>query len=183
MSKIRHIGMLAVGMAVFGTSVAGEWNVVEDSSAVKFSFIQQGSRANGTFGEFEALIDFDPASPGSGSIVGIVQLESVDTREYDRDATLQDPDFFDAAKYPEARFESASIEQAGDEYVAQGDLTLKGKTHPATMRFTWEETDAGAQFLGTFTINRFDYNVGEGWNDTSFVGQDVEVEVDLTLAK
>lgn len=183
MSKIRHIGMLVAGIAVFGTAAAGEWNVVTDSSAVKFSFIQQGSRANGKFGEFEAMIDFNPANPESGSIVGVVRLESVDTREYDRDATLQDPDFFDAAKYPEARFESTSIEKAGDEYVAQGELTLKGKTNPAAMRFTWEETAAGAQFLGKFTINRFDYNVGEGWNDTSFVGQDVDVEVDLTLAK
>jgi hypothetical protein len=30
-------------------------------------------------------------------------------------------------------------------------------------------------------INRFDFNVGEGWNDTSWVSQDVVVEVKLDL--
>ncbi len=34
-------------------------------------------------------------------------------------------------------------------------------------------------FDGKMTINRFDYNVGEGFSDPSFVGQDVDVEVSL----
>jgi hypothetical protein len=32
-------------------------------------------------------------------------------------------------------------------------------------------------------INRFDFNVGEGWNDTSWVGQNVEVQIMLDLTK
>lgn len=190
MSKIRHFGgvvAVCVGALAFGTASAGGatgWTVSEDASSVKFSFVQQGSRMNGRFKEFDATIDFDPKDPASGSIVGVVQVASVDTRDYDRDATLQESDWFNAAKYPEARFESKSIEAgAGGEFVAQGDLTIKGRTNPATLTFTWEETPNGAHFVGKMKVNRFDYNVGEGWNDTSFVGQDVDVEVDLALAK
>lgn len=189
MSKIRHFGGLigaCAGLLVFGTAAAGGangWTVSEDASSVKFSFVQQGSRMNGRFEEFDATIDFDPKNPADGSIVGVVQVGSVDTRDYDRDATLQEADWFNAAEHPEARFESSSIEAAGDEFVASGDLTIKGKTNPAKLTFTWDETSSGAHFVGKMTINRFDYNVGEGWNDTSFVGQDVDVEIDLALEK
>ncbi len=31
------------------------------------------------------------------------------------------------------------------------------------------------------SMNRFDFNVGEGWNDTSWVAQDVTVDVKLDL--
>jgi polyisoprenoid-binding protein YceI len=187
MNKIRHFGVLVgacAGVTIFGTAAAGEWTVAEDSSAVKFSAVQQGSRFNGTFRDFEAMIDFDASDPTAGSVVGIVQTGSVATRDHDRDATLQDPDWFDTGKHPEARFESQSIEAAGNgEFVANGELTIKGKTQPAAMRFTWEESESNAHFVGTMKINRFDFNVGEGWNDTSWIGQDVDVEVDLNLSQ
>lgn len=190
MSKIRYTGALVgacAGVMAFGTAVAGGgagWTVVEDTSAVKFSFVQQGSRTNGAFEDFEATIDFDPAAPADGSILGVVQVESVDTRDYERDESLQDPEWFNASEHPEARFESQSIEATGDgEYVAEGELTIKGNTNPASMHFTWDETESGAHFVGKMTVDRFDYNVGEGWNDSSFVGQDVDVEVDLSLTK
>lgn len=187
MSRMGYIGVLAAtcaGAGFAGAAAAAEWNVNEEASQVKFSALQQGSRFDGVFEEFEATIDFDPASPESGRIVGVVQTASANTRDHDRDATLQDPDWFDTANHPEARFESQSIEQIGEgEFVANGDLTIKGKTNPAELRFTFESANGGAQFLGTMTVNRFDYNVGEGWNDTSWISQDVDVEVDLDLAK
>ncbi|HEX7081716.1 MAG TPA: YceI family protein [Gammaproteobacteria bacterium] len=173
------------GIAWIGTAAAAEWTVVDDSSAVKFSAVQQGSRFNGEFEEFEATIDFDPSHPEAGSIVGVVQMASVNTRDHDRDATLGDPEWFNTSEYPEARFESQSIEKTDDgAFVAAGELTIKGKTNPAELRFTFDTSDpSAAHFLGTMKIDRFDYNVGEGWNDTSFVGQDVDVEVDLSLMK
>ena len=185
MNTIRYFGMLAgicAGLTAIGAA-AGEWNVADDSSTVKFNFIQQGSRYDGRFEDFTASIDFDPSDPASGSIVGVVQTTSVRTRDFDRDATLQDADWFDSGKHPEARFESESIEQTDDGFVAHGTLTLKGQSNPADLAFTWEPGDSAAQCAGKLTINRFDYNVGEGWNDTSFVGQDVEVQIDLSLTQ
>jgi polyisoprenoid-binding protein YceI len=188
MNKLRHVGALVTAcasMACVGSAFAAEWNVVKDSSAVRFSAVQQGTRFSGQFGEFEAMIDFDPSNPSTGSIVGVVQTESVSTRDHDRDAALTDADWFNTSEHPEARFESTSIE-AGENgsFVANGELTLKGKTNPAKMSFTFDSSDpAAAQFAGTMTVNRFDYNVGEGWSDTSWIGQDVDVEVNLSLTK
>ena len=182
MKMLRIIASTTALVLAFGAAQAAEWTVDNSMSSVGFVAEQQGSRFNGRFQEFEASISFDPASPGSGSIVGTVVTDSVNTRDHDRDAALTEADWFDSANHPEARFESQSIEAADGGFAARGELTLKGKTRPATLRFTFEENGGKATFDGTMSINRFDFDVGEGWNDTSWVGQDVEVQVKLDLS-
>lgn len=183
MDTSRIVLAAACGIAVTATAQAADWNVDQATSSVGFVAEQQGSRFNGRFQSFEATISFDPADPGAGQIVGTVVTDSVNTRDHDRDATLADRDWFDSANYPEARFESESISTLDDgSFEAAGQLTLKGTSKPATLAFTFDADGGSAQFDGKMTINRFDFNVGEGWNDTSWVGQNVEVEVKLSLA-
>ena len=182
MQKLRYLAPLAA-IAVMGTVNAAGWTVA-DSSTVGFTAEQQGGKFNGSFGEFTATIDFDPASPAEGSIVGVVVTDSVDTKDYDRDAALTDADWFDPVQFPEATFESTSIEAAGDgTFVAHGNLTLKGKTQPIDLTFSFDQDGDTAAFDGTMAIDRFDFNVGQGWNDTYMVGQDVEVQVRLDLSR
>ena len=73
--------------------------------------------------------------------------------------------------------------RGGGKYEMSGRLTLKGQTKPVAMKFTMTGSGATAQFAGSMNINRFDFNVGEGWNDTSWVAQEVAVEVKLDLKK
>jgi polyisoprenoid-binding protein YceI len=81
-------------------------------------------------------------------------------------------------------FESESITEVDDgKFEAAGQLTLKGTTKPATLAFSFAKAASGAEFDGTMMIDRFDFDVGEGWNDTSWVGQDVEVQVKLALSQ
>ena len=173
--------VVAAGLAFSLGAVAAPWTVVPETSTVGFVGTQQGTKFNGRFQTFNAVIDLDAADPTKGSIVGTVQLDSVNTRDHDRDASLLDKDWFNAKEFPEAKFESQKIEKTADGYVANGQLTLKGQTKPAAMKFTMTGSGATAQFAGSMNINRFDFNVGEGWNDTSWVAQDVAVEVKLDL--
>jgi polyisoprenoid-binding protein YceI len=189
MRRIRYVESFFVAAVSFGlascaVATDADWDVAADSSTVKFHATQQGSRFEGRFGSFEANIDFDPASPSEGSIVGVVELDTVDTRDYDRDATLRDADFFDIASHPQSRFESQSIEVLDEgSYRAHGELTLKGITRPMAMDFTFDTNGSSATFTGTMDINRFDFKVGDGWNDTSWIGERVSVEVSLELAR
>lgn len=183
MQTLRYLVPLAA-IAVIGTANAGGWTVATDTSSVGFTAEQQGAKFNGKFGEFSAKIDFDPGMASHGSIVGMVKTDTVDTRDYDRDASLTDVDWFDPAKYPEAKFESTSIEAAGDgKFVAHGNLTLKGMTKPIDLTFSFDQSGDSAKFDGMMTINRFDFNVGQGWNDTYMVGKEVEVAVRLDLTR
>jgi polyisoprenoid-binding protein YceI len=184
MIKPLHLKPLLVvtGLALCSSAFAAKWTVVPETSSVGFVGTQQGTKFNGRFQTFTANINLDAADPTKGSIVGTVKLDSVNTRDHDRDSSLLDKDWFDAKQFPEARFESEKIEKAADgSYSASGKLTLKGQTKPAIMKFTLQGSGATAQFAGTLQINRFDFNVGEGWNDTSWVAQDVAVEVKLDL--
>ena len=170
----------AAGLAFSVSAFAAPWTVVPETSSVGFVGTQQGTKFNGRFQTFAATIDLDAADPTKGSIVGTVQIDSVNTRDSDRDASLLDKDWFNAKQFPEAKFESQKIEKAADgSYVANGQLTLKGTTKPAALKFTWDGSGAAAKFAGTMTINRFDFNVGDGWNDTSWVAQEVAVDVKL----
>ena len=183
MHTIRYLAPLAA-FAFIGSAHASAWTTAADTSTVTFVGEQQGGKFNGKFEEFTATIDFDPASPAAGSITGVVVLESVDTRDYDRDASLVEADWFDVANHPEARFESTSIEAVGNgSFVAHGNLTLKGKTKPTDLTFSFTQNGDSASFDGKLAVNRFDFNVGAGWNDTYMVGKDVAVEIKLTLSR
>src|SRR5687768_15123051 len=183
MSKTHLKTFVAFASLAFSAGAyAAAWTVVPETSSVAFVGTQQGTKFNGRFQTFTAVINLDPADPTKGSIVGTVQLDSVNTRDHDRDASLLDKDWFNAKEFPQAKFESQKIEKAADgSYVANGQLTLKGQTKPIAMKFTLTGSGAAAQFAGSMSINRFDFNVGEGWNDTSWVAQDVAVDVKLDL--
>ena len=183
MENVRTAALAALGIALAGGAQAAEWNVDKAMSSVGFVAEQQGSRFNGRFQTFDAMIDFDPADPSAGKIVGTVVTDTVSTRDHDRDAALTDRDWFDSANYPEARFESNSISKLDDgSFEASGELTLKGSTKPMELVFTFDTNGDAAEFDGKMTIDRFNFNVGEGWNDTSWVGQNVEVQVKLNLS-
>jgi polyisoprenoid-binding protein YceI len=192
MTRLPYVKPLAIalGMTFWTGGWAAEWSVVPETSSVGFIGVQQGTRFNGRFQTFAAEIDFDPSDPGKGKIVGTVDTASVNTRDHDRDAALLDKDWFNTKEFPQARFESQTIERGADgTYQAAGQLTLKGQTKPAVLKFSFTPAEqasgqtAAAQFAGTMVVNRFDFNVGEGWNDTSWVAQDVTVEVKLGLTK
>ena len=51
------------------------------------------------------------------------------------------------------------------------------------MAFSFSQDGDSATFTGTLAIDRFDFKVGEGWNDTSWVGQNVDVEISLDLTR
>jgi polyisoprenoid-binding protein YceI len=184
MNESRNVKfmLVAAGLGCCASAFAGEWTVVPETSTVSFTGAQQGTKFNGRFGTFAAHINLDAADPTKGSIVGTVKLDTVNTRDHDRDAALLDKDWFNAKEFPEAKFESQKIEKAADgSYQASGQLTLKGQTKPAVMKFTFAPTGGAGQFAGTMAVNRFDFNVGEGWNDTSWVAQEVSVDVKLDL--
>jgi len=172
-------------LALSSAAHAAEWKLNKDTSRVSFTATQQGSEFTGRFAAFDADITFDPGAPESGRIVGTVETASVNSRDSDRDVTMLDRDWFDVMSYPESRFESERIEAVDDgTYRAHGQLTLKGRTKPMVLDFTFDTADdSSAHLSGTMHINRFDFAVGEGWNDTSYIGEDVVVQVELDLSR
>ena len=173
---------------VAGTSCSAtdssEWQLVKDSSTVRFIGVQEGSAFRARFENFTAMIDFDPANPADGKIIGVVKMDSAESGDAERDATLLEEDWFNPENFPESRFESERIEQLDDgTYAAHGQLTINGNSQPVTMSFEFDVSDSGstAEFSGSFDIKRLDFGVG--WDATNWIDDEVGVQIDLDLQK
>jgi polyisoprenoid-binding protein YceI len=166
---------------------ATHWLVDAARSRLTFSAEQAGARFEGRFARFEPSIDFDVATPAAGRFVVTVDLASADTRDAERDETLRGRDFFDVARWPQARFESTGFTTAGaGRFEAQGRLTIRGVSHPVRLAFAFVPAADGrtAKLTGGTTIQRLDFGVGQGeWKDTTWVGNPVEIRFDLALQK
>ena len=179
--KKRRILLLAIAGAFLSSAAqAGEWKMVDDSSTVRFIGVQEGSAFRGRFENFTAMIDFDPADPAAGKIIGVVSMDSAKTGDAERDATLLEEDWFNPSNFPESRFESDSIEALDDgTYAAHGQLTIIGNSNPVTMNFEFDVDGSSAHFSGTFDILRLDFGVG--WDATNWIDDEVGVQIELDL--
>jgi len=140
----------------------GTWTLDPVHSSIGFGVNYSGvGTFRGTFGDFDAkLVD--------GRLEGVAKVGSVKVDDENLTGHLQSPDFFDAEQYPELRFVSKSIERDGARVSIQGDLTLRGVTHPVEISGSVTgplENAHGQQRIGfdlETSVNRRDYGIA--WN-------------------
>lgn len=167
-----------------------KWALDASHSSVEFSVRHMMiAKVKGSFSQFDATIEADPADLTTADISFSVDLASVDTKSGDRDAHLRSADFFDVENYPQLTFKATKIVKTGEgEYDVTGDLTLRGVTRPETFQVTyegsgkdpWGNTKAGFSVDGS--IKRGDY--GLTWNaalETGGVLVSDEVKIHLEI--
>ena len=106
-------------------------------------------------------------------------IASLNTDYQDRDDTLLGDAWFDATKFPTARFVSnAACTVTAVTVSCPGTFTLHGVSKPLGLAI---EIDAKTQTLvGSAAINRHDFGVGNGeWDDSGLIGDTVKVEFRL----
>ena len=111
----------------------GTWNIDPAHSTVEFQVKHLGiATVKGYFSDFHGVLEVG----GEGipaKAYGSVKVESVDTREPQRDAHLRSADFFDAETHPELSFASTAIEPVDeDTFKVTGELTIHGVTQTVT---------------------------------------------------
>jgi polyisoprenoid-binding protein YceI len=93
----------------------------------------------GVFGQFQAVLSFDPSDVTSMHIQASLDASSINTRQPQRDEHLRSDDFLHAEKYPAITFHSTGCVPAGErEYELTGNLTLRGVTKPVTFHTVFE---------------------------------------------
>ncbi len=174
------IFLILVACTAIKVVEASEWQLLRDSSNVRFIGVVEGSAFRGRFENFSAMIDFDPKNPTAGKIIGVVEMTSAESGDAERDAYLMEEDWFNPQIYPKSRFESEHVEQLDDgTFAAHGELTLIGISQPVTMLFEFEVSDSTAHFSGRFEIMRLLFGVG--WDSTNWIDNEVAVQVELDL--
>jgi len=157
--------------------------LVPEKSRIVFVSKQMGVPVEGTFGKFAAQVAFDPRKPEGGAIALSIDVGSATLGVPQSDAEMPKPEWFHAAKFPQAQFKSSAIKSlGGGQFEVVGKLTLKGQAQDVVVPVTIAQ-DAGLSIAtGSLTIQRLAFKVGDGdWTDTSMVANDVQVRFKFTL--
>jgi polyisoprenoid-binding protein YceI len=145
------------------------------------------STVTGHFSKFDATIETNKEDFSDAKINFEADINSIDTKNEQRDGHLKSADFFDAEKHPKMTFISKSIKKISDhELEVTGNLTLRGVTKEITLDVIYNGTVAGfggsqvAGFEVRGKLNRFDY--GLQWNALTEAGGVVvsnEVKIEI----
>lgn len=145
------------------------------------------STVRGHFDNFDATIETSKEDFSDARIRFEADVNSINTRNSDRDNHLKSADFFDAEKHPKMIFESTSVKNISDfELQINGNLTLRGVTKEIILNVIYNGIVSGfgdtkvAGFEVTTKLNRFDY--GLQWNALTEAGGVVvsnEVKIEI----
>jgi polyisoprenoid-binding protein YceI len=145
--------------------VAGTWTIDPVHSEVGFAVRHMMvSKVRGKFKTFSGEL-VTGENPLDSSVTAEIDLASIETGAEQRDDHIRSADFFEVETYPTMTYRSTGVRADGDDYVVDGELTLKGVTKqvPLTLELNGFGPDpyggTRAGFTATTEINRRDFNV------------------------
>ena len=109
----------------------GSWSADPAHSSIEFKVRHPAmfTTVTGRFARFDASVEAASEGPESARAVALIEAASIDTNQSARDEDLRSPRFFDAASYPQIRFESRRMEQVEEgTFRIVGELTIKEMT-------------------------------------------------------
>jgi len=172
--------LLSGALALFALpAAASQWVVDSEASTLGFEATVFGSVVPGSFGSWNADIEFDEAALEAASASVTIDMTSVDTGDDTRDSSLKGSEWFATSEFPEASLKSTAFRQTGDgAFEMDADLTMRGTTRSITLPFALSPSGDGVRAQGSVTIDRTEYGVGQG----DFVtGATVALEVTISI--
>ena len=99
------------------------------------------STVKGRFSEVSASLKGSLDDPSRFQLDVVIPVDSIDTRQTQRDAHLRSPDFFDAENFPVIRFRGKRVDgDVSTEFALFGDLTIRDVTREIKLQVTNEGT-------------------------------------------
>jgi polyisoprenoid-binding protein YceI len=180
---------LAASVAAPALAEVESYSIDAGHSQVGFKVRHLVSKVPGRFEKFSGTITVDPADLSTAKITAVIESASISTNQPDRDNHLRSPEFLDAAKFPEMKFESVRYIPEGDKGGRLlGNLTIRGITKAVELKVEvlgfgadpWGGKRGG--FSASTTINRKDFEMV--WNKALdgggvVLGDDVEIQIDI----
>ena len=178
--------------AATGTQLSvGTWAVDPVHSSIGFSVRHlMVSKIRGTFTNFSGAIIV--AEDGTPTVTAEIAVDSLNTGNEQREAHLKSADFLDVDKYPTATFRSRGLRANGDNYVLDGEFTLKGITKPISLDLEFNGVNPGmghgevAGFTAAVVLNRKDFGIDIDMpleTGGTVVGEKVAITVEIEALK
>jgi len=188
-TQLILVASLALGLVATTASAAVETYVADPAhSSVNFTIRHFFTKVPGRFSKFTATLTVDRDNLANSSAEATIEIASVKTEAPDRDAHLQKPEFFDAAKFPVMTFKSTSWKKTGaDTFDVTGNLTIKGVTKEVVLKVKSLGFGPGMQpgsvlsgWEGTTSVKRDDFGVSAF---PQVVGADVDITINVEAAQ
>jgi polyisoprenoid-binding protein YceI len=164
---------------------AGAWGADKVHSTVGFAIKYMVGTFQGSFSDVDAEVR-------DGVLRGSARVASIEVKDPNLTAHLQAPDFFDAERHPELKFESHDIKRDGDQLEIEGEITIKGHTEPVHITGVIGEPiqdPFGGERFGLTLEAKIDRTAfGVSWNNPlpsgdKALSNEVTLIADLQLAK
>ncbi|QLG88258.1 YceI family protein [Chitinibacter bivalviorum] len=171
--------------ALLATSIGAQaaQTLVPQKSKLGFVFSQMNTPVDGSFKNYTATIDFDPAKPEAASAQIVIDLASIDVGGPDGNAEAKKKAWFDVAANPKGTFTATTVKAlGGGKFETKGKLTIKGISREVVGQMTAKQQGAELVLEGTVPLLRLNYKLGDGaWADTGTVADEVAVKYKLVL--
>jgi polyisoprenoid-binding protein YceI len=142
---------------------AEEHKLTGDNTTIKFTGTKKDGKHEGTFKKVDGSLSVNHDDVSKSKLSVTIDVTSMATDSEKLTGHLKSPDFFDAKKFPEAKFVSTSIKADGkDKYSITGDLTMHGKTHAVTFPATAVHAGDTTTVSGETEIDRNNWGITYG---------------------
>ncbi|MGD8492753.1 MAG: YceI family protein [Desulfobacterales bacterium] len=179
--------------AHFASAELEKWEIDKAHSSIYFDVRHTYATVRGLFEDYSGSVQFDADNMEMGKISLEVRTKSINTGIPNRDNHLRADEFFGVKEYPTMTFESTGVKKKeGNQYIVEGDLTIKGKTEKVAVPFTYfgsrenplKKGQLVAGFEAPFSIHRLDYRVGPGkYVEMGTIGNQVNILVTLEVVR
>lgn len=145
----------------------GTWSIDPVHSEVGFAVRHaMVAKVRGRFTKFEGTI-VTGEDPLASSASVTIDPSSIDTGNEQRANHIRSADFLEVEKHPEMTYRSAGVRQDGEDYILDGELTIRGVTRPVPLKvevngFGPDPTGVGkarAGFTASGEIDRTEFGV------------------------
>jgi polyisoprenoid-binding protein YceI len=161
---------------------ASAWRVDPARSSIGYAFnLDDGaggvSRIEGRFGRWQADIRFDPNDLSNSAVAVTIETGSATNGIAAHDAAMREPGWFNSAAQPTATFRATEFRRRGDGYEARGELRIKDRDRDVELPFTLTINGDSATMNGTITLDREDFDLGDGVEGEEMVSRNVDVTI------
>ncbi len=157
-----------------------------DGSKVEFVGAKVSAKHEGSFSAFRGTISLVDNDPTKSTVTAEIDIASLQVEPAKLSGHLKSPDFFDAAKFPKAKFTSSAIKAGGDNgatHTVTGNLELHGVsksiTFPAKIGVSADQVTVDAEFA----INRKDFSIVYPGMPDDLIKDDVLIKLSLHAKK
>lgn len=157
-----------------------------DGSTVDFVGAKVSAKHDGSFKAFRGTVNVVGGDATKSNVNAEIDIASLAIEPAKLAGHLKTPDFFDAEKFPKAKFTSTAIKAGGENgatHTVSGNLELhgvtKGITFPAKIKIGADQVSVDAEFA----INRKDFSIVYPGMPDDLIKDDVLIKLGIHAKK